>query len=108
MFIDVRILRSSHQSLQVVNLDMPRDIESYVHRIGRTGRLEKGSALSFFDAANAQDVRLAKPLAAMLRESCDMEVPDFIDVVAQAEPEQTEVLPQLDIEAAMADFDMDS
>ena len=25
----------------VVNFDMPRDIESYVHRIGRTGRSGK-------------------------------------------------------------------
>jgi len=33
----------------VVNFDMPNDMESYVHRIGRTGRAgKKGTAVSFF------------------------------------------------------------
>jgi superfamily II DNA/RNA helicase len=32
----------------VINYDLPRDVESYVHRIGRTGRAgAKGLALSF-------------------------------------------------------------
>ena len=34
---------------QVVNLDMPKTVEDYVHRIGRTGRAgNKGNALSFY------------------------------------------------------------
>jgi len=33
----------------VVNFDMPNDMESYIHRIGRTGRAgKKGTAISFF------------------------------------------------------------
>ncbi len=34
----------------VVNYDLPTNIESYVHRIGRTGRIGKtGTAISFID-----------------------------------------------------------
>ena len=34
----------------VVNYDMPKDIDEYVHRIGRTGRVGNlGKATSFFD-----------------------------------------------------------
>jgi superfamily II DNA/RNA helicase len=33
----------------IINYDLPTEIESYVNRIGRTGRIEsKGSAISFF------------------------------------------------------------
>lgn len=34
----------------VVNYDLPKTIDEYVHRIGRTGRLgNAGKAISFFD-----------------------------------------------------------
>ena len=34
----------------MVNFDLPKSIEEYVHRIGRTGRLgNTGAATSFFD-----------------------------------------------------------
>lgn len=34
----------------VVNFDLPKTIDEYVHRIGRTGRLgNAGKAISFFD-----------------------------------------------------------
>lgn len=34
----------------VVNFDMPKDVDEYVHRIGRTGRVgNKGKATSFYD-----------------------------------------------------------
>ena len=49
----------------VVNFDMPNDMESYVHRIGRTGRAgKKGIAVSFFVAD--KNARLAKDLVEIL------------------------------------------
>ena len=37
----------------VINFDMPRQIEDYVHRIGRTGRAGKqGTACTFFTYDN--------------------------------------------------------
>ena len=49
----------------VVNFDMPNDMESYVHRIGRTGRAgKKGIAVSFF--VGEKNARLAKDLIEIL------------------------------------------
>lgn len=37
----------------VINCDLPKTIEEYIHRIGRTGRLgNTGKAISFFDPEN--------------------------------------------------------
>ena len=44
----------------VINFDLPRNIEDYVHRIGRTGRAgAKGTALSF---ASHRDAHLVKKI----------------------------------------------
>lgn len=49
--IDVKCL--SH----VINFDMPKDPESYVHRVGRTGRAgETGVAISFCSAADRSEL----------------------------------------------------
>ncbi|KAG6448127.1 probable ATP-dependent RNA helicase DDX43 [Manduca sexta] len=64
----------------VVNLDFPRHIEEYVHRVGRTGRAGKtGIALSFIsrnDWANAGE--LIKIL-----EEANQDVPDELQLMAQ-------------------------
>jgi ATP-dependent RNA helicase DDX3X len=42
----------------VINFDLPSDIEEYVHRIGRTGRMGNlGTATSFFNEKNRNLVR---------------------------------------------------
>merc|ERR1712100_701263 len=51
----------------VINYDMPRQIEDYVHRIGRTGRAgSTGSSYSFFTPSNS---KLAGELIGVLKEA---------------------------------------
>ena len=39
--------------MHVVNYDLPDDIDEYVHRIGRTGRVgNRGLATSFYNQSN--------------------------------------------------------
>lgn len=60
----------------VVNFDMPADIEEYVHRIGRTGRVGNlGLATSFFNERNRN---LCNDLMELLVESLQ-EVPSWMD-----------------------------
>ncbi|KAF0972261.1 hypothetical protein FDP41_009465 [Naegleria fowleri] len=57
----------------VINYDMPHDIDSYIHRIGRTGRAGKeGNSVSFF---TPDDVQLCAPLIKVLEEA-EQEVPE--------------------------------
>lgn len=51
----------------VINLDMPGNIEDYVHRIGRTGRAgTTGTAVSFFTEGNS---KLGGDLCKIMREA---------------------------------------
>ena len=51
----------------VVNFEMPKDIDDYIHRIGRTGRAgHKGTATSFL---GEHDLRIAKDLVLVLNEA---------------------------------------
>lgn len=50
---------------QVINYDLPDEIEEYIHRIGRTGRIgNKGKAISFF--TRGKDDGLARALVKTL------------------------------------------
>merc|ERR1712232_821995 len=52
----------------VVNFDFPNDLETYVHRIGRTGRAgKKGLAVSFFVAQ--KNGRMARDLISILNKT---------------------------------------
>ena len=60
----------------VVNFDLPSDIEEYVHRIGRTGRVGNlGLATSFFNDKNRN---ICKDLMDILVHS-KQEVPGWMD-----------------------------
>jgi superfamily II DNA/RNA helicase len=60
----------------VINFDFPRDIETYVHRIGRTGRAGKtGESYSFI--SEKEDFGLMVQLKKILERGKN-EVPDFI------------------------------
>ncbi|KAL8040639.1 hypothetical protein ABFX02_10G111000 [Erythranthe guttata] len=63
----------------VINYDLPRAVDDYVHRIGRTGRAGKsGLATAFFSDKNAP---LAKPLAQLMHQA-NQEVPLWLDQYA--------------------------
>merc|ERR1711976_735504 len=60
----------------VVNFDMPNDMESYVHRIGRTGRAgKKGIAISFF--VSEKNGRLARDLLDILNRTQQIVPPEL-------------------------------
>ncbi|XP_035703137.1 ATP-dependent RNA helicase vasa isoform X2 [Folsomia candida] len=59
----------------VVNYDLPNDIDEYVQRIGRTGRLgHTGRAISFYE--ESQDNTLAASLVSILK-GAGQNVPEF-------------------------------
>nr|AJW77404.1 pl10 [Alitta virens] len=63
----------------VINFDLPSDIEEYVHRIGRTGRVGNlGLATSFFNEKNKNIVR---DMVDLLIEA-KQEVPPWIESIA--------------------------
>lgn len=65
--------------LHVINFDMPSDIEEYVHRIGRTGRVgHTGLATSFFNDKNRN---VARDLLEILGEA-KQEVPNWLESMA--------------------------
>lgn len=64
----------------VINFDLPKDIDDYVHRIGRTGRAGKsGLATAFFSDKN---LPLAKALVELMRES-NQEIPSWLNEYAE-------------------------
>ncbi|XP_065849994.1 DEAD-box ATP-dependent RNA helicase 52C-like [Euphorbia lathyris] len=65
----------------VINFDLPRDIDDYVHRIGRTGRAGKsGAATAFFSDKNSP---IAKGLAEVMKEG-NLEVPSWLSQYAES------------------------
>jgi ATP-dependent RNA helicase RhlE len=68
----IDVLRISH----VINYDMPENTDNYIHRIGRTGRVDKnGDAYTLVTSADADKIRV---LEQMLKKSIDrMKVEGF-------------------------------
>ena len=61
---------------QVINYDMPSNVDDYVHRIGRTGRVGNiGNALSLMNEKNRN---IAKDLAELLIEN-EQDCPDWLE-----------------------------
>ena len=64
----------------VINYDLPSDIDEYVHRIGRTGRVGNlGVATSFFNEKNRN---IAKGLLDVLNDS-NQECPDWLSSISR-------------------------
>jgi ATP-dependent RNA helicase DDX3X len=67
--------------MHVINYELPRDINSYVHRIGRTGRMGKsGLASSLFSPANKP---MARDMVTLLQEAQQV-VPDWLVAFASS------------------------
>ncbi|XP_052200644.1 DEAD-box ATP-dependent RNA helicase 37-like [Diospyros lotus] len=65
----------------VVNFDLPKGIDDYVHRIGRTGRAGKtGLATAFF---NNKNMPLARALVDLMQEA-NQEVPPWLTQCAES------------------------
>lgn len=61
--------------MHVVNYDLPKVIDEYIHRIGRTARVgNAGLATSFF---TYNDTGIAKDLTKVLQE-CKQEIPEVL------------------------------
>lgn len=58
----------------VINYDFPREIDTFVHRAGRTGRSIDGTCISFL---GQEDVPIYKDLKALASE-CGFSLPEFI------------------------------
>lgn len=66
----------------VINFDLPSDVEEYVHRIGRTGRMGNlGVATSFFNDKNRS---ICPDLVELLIET-KQEVPNFLEDIMLSE-----------------------
>ena len=64
---------------QVINYDLPGNIDDYVHRIGRTGRVGNvGNAMSMMNGKNSN---IARDLYELLQEN-DQEIPSFLEQLA--------------------------
>ena len=67
----------------VINYDFPGDIESYVHRIGRTARgTSTGVAVTFFTPENNN---MSRKLYKIMRQA-NQEIPEWLDKIANATP----------------------
>ena len=64
----------------VINFDLPTDVEEYVHRIGRTGRVGNlGVATSFFNDKNRN---MAVDLVELIQET-NQELPDWLHNISK-------------------------
>ncbi|VVC27491.1 Helicase superfamily 1/2, ATP-binding domain,Helicase, C-terminal,P-loop containing nucleoside [Cinara cedri] len=73
--LDIKIIQ------QVINYDMPGEIESYIHRIGRTGRMgNSGKAISFININ--YDYHLIEPIIKTLSAS-KQEIPEWLQLLGE-------------------------
>ena len=94
------------QVKHVINYDLPNNIEEYVHRIGRTGRIgNKGQATAFFQ--KDRDLALARGLVKVLSDVSSTNVwgPNIPPpVTPQAQQVVPEFLEQAAEEAVGSDY----
>ncbi|BAO54203.1 DEAD/DEAH box helicase [Nonlabens marinus] len=74
----------------VINMDVPRYAENYMHRIGRTGRAEeKGKSILFF---TEQEATLKKDIEDLMDRKIDViDFPEVVEVSSQKTPEESPI-----------------
>jgi len=79
----IDILRISH----VINYDMPESTDNYIHRIGRTGRVNKnGDAFTFVTSADADKISALEQLLDAPLERMTLQGFDYTKPVPDKEP----------------------
>jgi len=72
----------------VINYDLPKEIDEYIHRIGRTGRVgNSGQAISFYDPN--ENSGLAKDLVRVLNQA-EQPIPSFLQSYSYGGVNQTD------------------
>lgn len=88
----------------VINFDLPSDIDEYVHRIGRTGRIgHEGRSISFYD--RNEDSHLVPHLIKILKDA-QQNIPEFlkVDGVAVSGSVDSEVIAIGETDAVSSEF----
>lgn len=63
----------------IINFDLPKNVEGYIHRVGRSGRKgHAGSAISFYDPMRRDDKQFIGPLVALLK-SCGIHFDQWLE-----------------------------
>jgi len=82
----IDVLRISH----VINYDMPESTDDYIHRIGRTGRVNKnGDALTFVTSADANKIRALENILKVPLERRKIQDFDYTIPAPKAEGKKT-------------------
>lgn len=83
----IDILRISH----VINYDMPDTTDAYIHRIGRTGRIDhNGEALTFITDS---DIEMVKALEGIMKNHLDRRKLQDFDYTRPASKDETKRVP---------------
>ena len=86
----------------VINFDVPRNYEDYIHRIGRTGRAKmSGIAISFMNKAEKYHI---KKIEELIGQKVELKaLPDFIEVFPTGPAERKEIEMEIDTQKRRED-----
>jgi len=86
----------------VINFDVPRNYEDYVHRIGRTGRAKMaGKAISFMNKAERYHIAKIEKLIGQKIEK--IALPDFVEVFPSSKNELKDIEMEIDLQKRKED-----
>jgi ATP-dependent RNA helicase RhlE len=87
----------------VINFDLPKNAEQYIHRIGRTGRARQhGKAISLFTAAEGEMLLEIEIL--MLKEVPQTELPEDVEISQLLMPEEKDHSKDREISSSKKDL----